>query len=461
MTERKVASPLERSAVITPVYVIGHLNPDTDAIAAAMGYAWLLRERDGLNAIAARTGALNPQTAWVFKTLALEPPRLVTDASPRFERIARTLPPIAPDRPLREAWAVAATGHSAAPVVEADGTPLGLVTGSSVFGFLSRQMDERLDLDNVSVSRILSVPCREAMDADVPRFAMSMRVRDGRARILRDERDDFIVTRDDGAYYGVARSPDVLNPPRMRVILVDHNEPSQALGALDEADLVEVLDHHRLGNPPTNTPIPFTVDPVGSTSTLVSERMSAASLAPPAALAGLLLAGLLSDTLILKSPTTTERDHQAARWLGGFALGAGGLAYDRFEDFGQAVLSAGAGFAVRSIESILNSDLKIYDGAEFKFGIAQAEVANLHELVERLPAIRDGLAALSQSRGLALAVLMVTDVVRGGSRLVLAGDQVARLEDLAYKRLPDGTLDAPDVVSRKKQLLPAILGLVS
>src|SRR6185436_15880485 len=106
----------DRSA-IDPVHVIGHLNPDTDAIASAMGYAWLLRERDGANAIAARAGALNAQTTWVLKTVGLEPPRLVADASPRFERIARTLPPILPMRPLREAWAVAAGGHSAAPVV--------------------------------------------------------------------------------------------------------------------------------------------------------------------------------------------------------------------------------------------------------------------------------------------------------------------------------------------------------
>ena len=94
--------------MLSPIYVIGHLNPDTDAIASAMGYAWLLRERDGNNAIAARAGAVNPQTAWVLKMVGLEPPPYMADASPRFERIARTLPPILPDRPLREAWAVAA-----------------------------------------------------------------------------------------------------------------------------------------------------------------------------------------------------------------------------------------------------------------------------------------------------------------------------------------------------------------
>jgi manganese-dependent inorganic pyrophosphatase len=448
-------------AAISPIYVIGHLNPDTDAIAAAMGYAWLLRERDGANAIAARAGAVNPQTTWVLKTVGLEAPRLIADASPRFDRIARTLPPVMPDRPLREAWAMAAAGRTAAPVVAAEGRPLGLVTGDSVFRFLSKQMDERVDLESVSVARILAVPCRSAMDGDVPCFPLSMRVRDGRARVLRDERDDFFVTRDDGGYLGICRTPDVLNPPRLRLILVDHNEASQALGALEEADLIEVLDHHRLGNPATTIPIPFTVDPVGSTSTLVSERIAAPGCQPPAGLAGLLLAGLLSDTLILRSPTTTERDRQAAARLWGWAQNAPEMPFESYAAYGEAVLAAGAGLAVRSVESILHTDLKIYEAADFKFGIAQVEVANLNELAVRLAEINAGLAGLVEARGLGLAVLMVTDVVRGGSRLILAGPQVGRLDDLPYARLPDGTLDAPDLLSRKKQLLPAILGLVS
>ncbi|HLF03130.1 MAG TPA: DHHA2 domain-containing protein, partial [Anaerolineales bacterium] len=250
-----------------------------------------------------------------------------------------------------------------------------------------------------------------------------------------------------------------LHPPRMSIILVDHNEASQAIGALDEADLIEVLDHHRLGNPPTKTPIPFTVDPVGSTSTLVSERIAAASLTPSRAIAGLLLAGLMADTLILKSPTTTGRDHAAAHRLAAWALGDSGLRYESYQAFGEAVLAAGAGLAVRDVEAIVNSDLKIYEGGGIKFGVAQVEVANLLEVGDRLAEISAGLEGLCKARGLGLAVLMVTDVVRGASRLLLAG-QTRRLNDLPYTQLPDGTLDAPDVVSRKKQLLPAILGLL-
>jgi manganese-dependent inorganic pyrophosphatase len=444
---------------LSPIHVIGHLNPDTDAIAAAVGYAWLLRERDGVNAVAARAGAINPQTAWVLKTCGLEAPPLIADASPRFERIARTLPPILPSRPLREAWAVAAASHSGAPIVEANGKPLGMVTGSSVFQFLSKQMDDRVDLELVSAARILAVPAREAVDADVPHFPRSMRVRDARPKVLREERDDFIVTNDDGTYFGIVRSPDVLNPPRLQVVMVDHNEATQALGALDEADVIEVLDHHRLGNPPTRQPIPFTVDTVGSTSTLIGERIAAARLTPPASVAGLLLAGLMSDTLILRSPTTTERDGRAAEQLAQWAFGEKGLPFKDYAEYGNAILAAGADLSVRSVESILNSDLKIYEGGEMKFGVAQVEVANLMQLNPRLAEISVGMEALCNARGLGLAVLMVTDVVRGSSRLVLTG-RTERLNDLPYNRLPDGTLDAPDLVSRKKQLLPAILGLL-
>jgi manganese-dependent inorganic pyrophosphatase len=185
-----------------------------------------------------------------------------------------------------------------------------------------------------------------------------------------------------------------------------------------------------------------------------------AGLKAPPAIAALLLAGVLSDTLIFKSPTTTDRDRVAADSLAAWCLGTAALSYDNVETYGEAVLSAGSGLAVRGIDAILNSDLKLYEAGEVKFGIAQAEVANRHELAERLAAIRGGLEALAQAKGLDLAVLMVTDVVRGSSRLVLAGKLAPRLEDLPYQALPDGTLDAPELVSRKKQLLPAILSLL-
>ena len=160
-------------------------------------------------------------------------------------------------------------------------------------------------------------------------------------------------------------------------------------------------------------------------------------------MAGLLLAGVLSDTLLLKSPTTTERDHLAVQQLADWSFGDDKLGFTNYQSFGEAVLNAGAGLAVRQVEDIVNSDLKIYEGGGIKFGVAQIDVANLLELAGRLPEISAALAALCEAKGLKLAVLMVTDVVRGASRLVLAG-QVERLNDLPYTRLPDGTPPALD-----------------
>ncbi|MDD2694348.1 MAG: DHH family phosphoesterase [Anaerolineales bacterium] len=442
------------------VYVIGHVNPDTDSIASAMGYAWLLSERDGEEAIPARAGAPNPQTSWALKRLGLESPMLLNDASPRFESVARRLDTTTPDSPLVDAWGIANRTWGVAPVVVDGGKPYGLVNGSSLFGFLSRLVGPHPKQQEMSIAQILELPCREACATDIPRFAMSSRIRDAINRILRAEGDDFWVVDDEGNYVGVCRQRDVLNPPRLRLILVDHNEPGQAIGALEEAELLEILDHHRLGNASTHIPIRFTVDIVGSTSTLVSERIAEAGLSAPPALAGMLLAGLLSDTLKLTSPTTTPRDGQAAERLVRWALVKGGpLEGESIASFGEKVIQAGSGLAARQPAEIVSSDLKVYEAGGFHFAIAQVEVTDLLELDEHKERLRAALEELRQKRGLDFAMLMVTDVVRGSSRLLLVAEPPA-LNDLPYPRQPDGSRLAEDVVSRKKQLLPVVLGLL-
>lgn len=441
-------------------YVIGHVNPDTDSIAAAMGYAWLLRERDGIETVAARAGAINPQTTWILKRLGLEAPFLLTDASPRFEAVTRRLDTVTPENPLRDAWAIASRTGGVAPVVNEDGTPYGLITGPSLFDYLGKLVGPHPRRQEMRIGDLLDLPCREASDTAVPRFPASMRIRDVINRILREEHNDFLVVDEKGAYVGVTRQRDVLNPPRLRVILVDHNEPGQALGALEEAELVEILDHHRLGNHSTHVPIRFTVDIVGSTSTLVSERIEEAGLAAPPALAGMLLAGLLSDTLILTSPTTTERDHRAAERLGRWAFTRNSpLAGETLRSYGQQVIQAGAGLSTRDPKEVVSTDLKTYQAGGLQFAIAQAEVTDLMQLGDQLHDLRQALEDLRQRRGLDFAMLMVTDVVDNVSRLLLVNPP-PMLDDLPYPRLSDGTLHAEGVVSRKKQLLPVVLGLL-
>lgn len=446
--------------MVDRIYVIGHVNPDTDTVAAAVGYAWLLRERDGADTVASRAGAVNPQTAWVLKKLGVDAPFLLNDASPRFEAVTRRLDTARPDAPLRDAWVIASRTWGVAPVVGEDGTPIGLVTGTSLFRLVNHLIGPNPKSQDVRLTQILEVPCRDACNSDVPKFQANSRIRESLNRILREEGDDFFVVDEKGLYVGICRQRDLLNPPRLKLILVDHNEPRQAIANLEEAELLEILDHHRLGNPSTHVPIKFSVDIVGSTSTLVSERVEEAGLSAPPQIAGLLLSGLLADTLILTSPTSTPRDKKAAERLGRWAFVRGSpLAGETVQSYGRQVLAASGGLSTRTSEEIVSTDMKLYEAGGFRFAIAQVEVTDLLQLSEHLSALKTALTDLRDKRALDFAMLMVTDVVNGSSRLLLT-DEPPQLSDLPYPPQQDGTRLAEGVVSRKKQLLPVVLGLL-
>lgn len=443
------------------IYVTGHINPDTDTIAAAITYAWLLRQRDGADAVPSRAGAINQQTAWVLKHLDIEAPILLTDASPRFELVTRQLDTIHPDSPLSEAWALATRTGGLAPVVQEDGVPYGVIDGFSLFNFFQQVIGPNLNMGDQRVADLMLTPCREAADTKVPRFLANGHIRDSLHRILREEFNDFFVVDEGGHYLGVCHQRGVLNPPRLKIVLVDHNEPRQSIASLDEAELLEILDHHRLGNPHTHRPIRFTVDIVGSTSTLVAELTSKEGLSMPPALAGMALAGILSDTLILTSPTTTERDRRAAEKLARWAfVGNGPLKGETIASFGERIVSAGAGLSNRTPQEIVSTDIKDYEAGGFKFAVAQAEVTDLMQINEHLDGLRQAIGEMCSKRGLDFAMLMITDVVRGSSRLLLSSNHPPILLELPYPPRPDGTRDAPGVVSRKKQLLPVVLGLL-
>jgi manganese-dependent inorganic pyrophosphatase len=443
----------------TKTYVIGHVNPDTDSIASAMGYAWLLRERDGVDTVEARAGALNPQSAWVLKQLKLDPPFLLTDASPRFESVMQRLDSIRPEAQLGMAWTLASRTGGIAPVVDEDGKPYGIINGFSLFKYFTEILGPQPG--DTTVRAMMSAPCKDAANTSVPRFPANGHIRDFLNRILRDEVDEYFVIDENGLYCGIARQRDLLNPPRLKIILVDHNEPGQSIAALEEAELLEILDHHRLGNPHTHTPIRVTVDIVGSTSTLVCEQTAEAGLSMPPALAGALLGGLLSDTLILTSPTTTARDKQAADRLARWAfVGSSPLKGETIDSYGKAVLSAGAGLSNRKPEEVVSTDIKTYEAGGFRLAIAQAEVTDLMQLSEHLEPLTQALDELKAKRSLDFAMLLITDIVRGSSQLIISSGAPPLLDDLPYPPLPDGTRDAPGVVSRKKQLLPVVLGLL-
>lgn len=441
-------------------YVIGHVNPDTDSIASAIGYAWLLQERDGIDAVAARAGSINPQTTWVLERLKIEAPCLLTDVSPRFEAVARRMDSSSPEQPLRDAWEIASRTGGVAAIVNEDGTPYGLITGVTLFTFLSELVGPHPEKQEMRIAELLELPCHEAADTGVPQFKSSIRIRDAVNRILKEERNYFFVVDDGGQYIGLSRQRDILNPPRVQVVLVDHNEREQAVGALEEAELLEIIDHHRLGNPFTRNPIRFTTDIVGSTSTIIAERILEAGLSAPAEIAGLLLAGIYSDTLFFTSPTTTDRDKKAADRISRWAFSANSpLKGENVDSYGEAVLKAGAGISSRDPNEIVTTDTKSYSSGGLNFEIAQAEVTDLLQVDKHLDELKEALERVRVRRGLDFIILMVTDVVRGSSRLVIINPPPS-FDDLPYPTIPDGTRHAKGVVSRKKQLLPVILSLL-
>ncbi len=440
------------------VLVIGHRNPDMDAIASAVGYAWLLNEVNDATYIPGRTGQVNAQTAFALARFGLDAPMLVTDVRPRVGDLTESLPYLNEGQTLLHACQTIARTRRPAPLLDANQKPVGLLSGAGLFAHLAEALSSTSVL---ALAKEFDLPAESAVDSESFLLNAEDFVRDVLGQAMRTEQDDFIVVGEDGRYVGLSRRATLMSPPHRKVVMVDHNELAQAVAGLEEAEVIEVLDHHRLSTIPTAVPIRFHVDPVGSCSTLVLERAVELGQTYPEQIAGILLCGILSDTLIFRSPTATARDHAAAVRLARMAnLGKTGKEDEAINELGEALLASSAGLGSRPAEEIIGTDIKFYEESGFKVGIAQIEVSSFAELPGRLADIQGALKTLAENQKLALALLMVTDVVRGNSRLVAAG--IPRIESiLPYSRLDDDTFDAPGMMSRKKQLLPAVLAALA
>jgi manganese-dependent inorganic pyrophosphatase len=417
------------------IYVIGHQHPDTDAVAAALGYAWYLTATGDEGVRPARAGEPSEQTLFALERFGQVAPPLLTDAAPTFGHAVQWEVPVAPEAPLSEAIAKLSEEERVVPVVAADGKSLGVVTPLALARASSAGPDA------------LRQPCRSLVE-EVPTFSARERISDHREALMRSDADEFLVVDSAGRYLGMVTRGRLLEPPHARLILVDHNELSQAVTGAEEAEIVAVLDHHRLGNPPTAVPIPFTVEPVGSTSTLVAEPCFERNLELPVGLAGMLLSGILSDTLVFRSPTTTERDRSAADWLAGLArLDAAA--------YGEELLRAGSRVAAHPAREIVDADRKTLEIGGKAVSIAQVEVVDVQELSPRREELLAALEDQREREALALAGLMITDVVSGRSRLLCWADAPI-LALLPFPRLDEHEFDLGEMVSRKQQLVPVL-----
>lgn len=423
-------------------YVIGHQRPDTDAIASALGYAWYLTSMGETNTVAARAGQPGDQAVFALKRFEQAAPLLLSGVAPTFGHVAQEQAYVLPESPLPYAMQRVAEGARVIPIVDADGRPSGIVTPLALARAYTAPMN---------VTQMLAQRC-QAISEPAVSFSERDRISDHRAALLRSETDDFVIVSDKGEYVGVATRRKILEPPRARLILVDHNELSQAVADAEEAEIIGVLDHHRLGNAPTNLPIPFVVEPVGSTSTLVGEHCQAHNLNPPPSLAGMLLSGILSDTLVFRSPTATDRDIAIAEWLAK-------LANVDARVYGEELLRSAPGLSARPATDILETDRKAYTMGGLMVSIGQVEVAGLQELPNRRAELITSLQEMRQREGLSLACIMVTDIVTSRSHMLAVGETWV-MTALPFNRIADGEYDLEDMVSRKKQLVPTLSAIL-
>ena len=223
----------------------------------------------------------------------------------------------------------------------------------------------------------LSTPVRYLADVDVPRAHPDDRLDEIRKVLLRGTAPGVMVIDDNGRVCGVGTKSNLLRPSPLKLILVDHNELTQAVPGADQVDILEIIDHHRLGNFHTELPIRFINQPLGSTCSVVATLYRQAGIEPAPQIASLMLAGLLSDTVLLKSPTTTDTDRQLLAWLeqcSGLDASA----------FGQQMFRAGSALAAyQNIESLLTADFKEYDVEERRFGIGLVDVVTFQEFDDR------------------------------------------------------------------------------
>lgn len=261
----------------------------------------------------------------------------------------------------------------------------------------------------------------------------------------------FMVTTDGGQLLGVFTRRDILRPSGTKIILVDHNELSQAVPGADQVEIVEVVDHHRLGDLRTQDPILFINRPVGSTCTIVADLYRQAGLTPSREIGGVLMGGLISDTLNLKSPTTTDTDRKMLAWLEAITGMTG-------SELADIIFSSGSVVASRSPHDVIRLDRKIYAEGEFRFAISQVEEVGFEEFWDRCVPLSEELERSRATEGLDFAALMVTDVKSQDSLLLVTGSPLL-VEAITYTPIYPGEIySLPGVVSRKKQLLPFLTG---
>jgi manganese-dependent inorganic pyrophosphatase len=534
--------------------VIGHRNPDTDAICSALGYAEFKRRTGVSHAVAARCGDTNDRIDFVLKTFGVEAPRFVADVSPKIRDVMqRDVVSVTPETIIGEALGVMDERNiRVLPVLAESGICAGLVSVFKVVKFfcptphkafdsrrvfasvtnLARTLDaqtilstnpekeedlilmigamsvdafakrlsrypreklvvivgDRTDIQKLAIRggvRLVVVtgglpvsldvvdearekgvslmisPHDSATTAMLCRSAISVKHM-MHERFLTFREDEllsdvervaaastfqaFPIVDEQQRTVGILSKSDFLKKVERQLILVDHNELSQAVQGANQVEILEIIDHHRIGSLTTTQPILFRNEPVGSTSTIVADCFFRHQVELPKNIAGLLLAGLVSDTLNLTSPTTTERDAQILKRLEEIS----GVDAAQFI---EKLFASGSVLTSLPPSQAIVADCKEFEEGARRFSIAQIEELGFDQFWKRKAEVLTALEEYRRQKDYYFSGLLVTDVVRNSSLLLVSG-ATAFLKSIDYPALEPGIFELEGVVSRKKQLLP-------
>jgi len=547
----------------TPTYVVGHKNPDADAICSAIAYAAYKTQRGEQGYVAARCGNSNARIDTILARFHQPLPLYLSDVSPRVRDLMTTdvvsvpesatcaealelidrhdirlLPVLSPRRGIVGTVSLAALGSNFIPraheprlmrqvktslanitralrarplhlvgerKIEELFVRLGTMDIRSFWSISEREkipadqsliiVGDRRDVQKRSIElgiralvitsnlevepeiielakakgvSLISSPYDSATTAWVVRTASTMdrvidrkfatvsadaRLTDARKKFAAGSPHAVLVTDDDGTLQGILTKSDLLKPVRTRLVLVDHNEIMQAVPGAEEVTLTEIIDHHRLGALNTQQPILFINEPVGSTCTIVADLFRREGLTPSREIAGIMMAGLISDTLLLKGPTTTPKDGAILAWLSNLA----GVDPQQLAD---EIFSSGSVILANPPAKVVRSDFKIYEEEGVRFAVSQVEELGFGNFWQHARPIADALQELRNDERLAFACLLVTDINTQNSLMLVKADE-GLIRRISFAHVEqDEIFDLPGIVSRKKQLIPYLGSLL-
>ncbi|MEY4941455.1 MAG: hypothetical protein RIQ93_3190 [Verrucomicrobiota bacterium] len=559
-------SPLfrpESSQAVLPTHVVGHRNPDADAICSAIAYAAYKEARGERGYIAARCGNTNARIDTILSRFSHPLPVYLSDVSPRVHDLMtpsvisvaesatcaealelidrheiRILPVTGPKGALVGTVSIAHLGGIFIPRVS---EPRLMRKVNTSLGHIVRALRARavhlanentveelfVRLGTMDIRTFWSISEREKIPAsqsliivgdrrDIQRRAIELGIRglivtsnleideetvalarakgvslvispydsattawvvrtastiervierqfntvSADARIA-DIRKNFgsgtthalLVASDTGELTGILTKSDILKPVKTRLVLVDHNELTQAVPGADEVTISEIIDHHRIGALHTAQPILFINEPVGSTCTIVADLFRREGLQPSPAVAGIMMSGLISDTLHLNGPTTTGKDAILLAWLSEIA----GV---NSKELADQIFNSGSVILASTPDKVVRSDFKIYEEEGVRFAVSQVEELGFGNFWQHAKVIAQAVQDLRHDERLTFAALLITDINSQNSLLLVKGD-AGLIRRIGYPHVEqDEIFDMPGIVSRKKQLIPYLSSLL-